>query len=62
EGLHMGCKLYVRYGQRDMYLGEFKDEERAGKHFQLIKAKLESELGTDIKPVYVKQGKGKRKQ
>ena len=55
----MGCKLYVRYGQRDMYLGEFKDEERAGKHFRLIRAKLESELGTDIKPVYVKQGKGK---
>lgn len=57
----MACKLYARCGSLDVYLGQFKDQDRASKHWQLVKERLESFYGTDIKPVFVQQGKGKGK-
>lgn len=57
----MACKLYVRSGSFDTYLGQFKNQEKAKEHYQLVRVKVESELGTGIQPIYVEQGKGKRK-
>lgn len=57
----MACKLYVRSGNFDLYLGQFKNQEKAAAHFQLVKAKLESEIGTGLIPVYVESGKRRGK-
>lgn len=53
----MACKLYVRTDNFETYLGRFKNQEKAAAHFQLIRAKMETEYGTDIKSIYVEQGK-----
>ena len=57
----MACKLYVSCGNRDMYLGQFKNQEKTKEHYSLIREKLYSELGYGVKPIYVEQGRGKGK-
>ena len=57
----MACKLYVKAGKVDFYLGSFPNQEKAESHYRLIKAKIETEYGTGAKPVYVETGKGRGK-
>lgn len=57
----MSCKLYIKAGSIDFYLGSFPNREKAEGHYRLIRAKVEDEYGTDAKPVYVETGKGRSK-
>lgn len=57
----MACKLYIQSGSLDTYLGTFKNQEKAEAHYQLVRSKIESELGTKATPIYVETGKGRGK-
>lgn len=49
----MKVKLYATNGTTDTYLGTFKNLEQAIKHYNLVIAKLETELGTEVKMITV---------
>lgn len=55
----MACKLYIRSGSFDTLLGTFKNREKAEVHYQLVRSKIETELGSDATPIYVETGKGR---
>lgn len=57
----MACKLYYKHGKEDYYLGEFRDQKKAESHWELVKAMLQSKLGTCLIPIYVETGKGRGK-
>ena len=52
-GTTMKVKLYATNGTTDTYLGTFKNLEQAIKHYNLLIAKLETELGTEVKMITV---------
>ena len=55
------CKLYLRAGKQDTYIGEYPSREAAEKHYNLIKGEIKQRYGymVQAQPVYVEQGKGK---
>lgn len=55
----MACKLYIRNGSLDTYLGTFKNQEKAEAHYQLVRSKIETELGSGATPIYVETRRGR---
>ena len=56
------CKLYIRAGTEDTYIGEFANREAAEKYVTLVKTEIHQKYGYKVKaePVYVEQGKPKK--
>lgn len=57
----MSCKLYIKYGKEEKYIGCFKNREQAQKEYEIHRAQLRSELGRITSPIYVDTGKGRGK-
>ena len=57
------CKLYIRAGAADTYIGEFSSREKAEVHYNLIKGEIKQKYGYTVQaePVYVETGKGRGK-
>lgn len=57
------CKLYLRNGTDDFYIGEFKSREKAEEYYNLCKNQIKEICGydTQAEPVYVETGKGREK-
>lgn len=55
----MSCKLYIRAGGRDWFMGEYPNRKRAEMVWGLSKEKLRNEMGSDVQPIYVETGKGR---
>ena len=53
------CKLYLRAGKQDTYIGEYPSREAAEKHYNLIKGEIKQRYGYTVQaePVYVETGK-----
>lgn len=53
------CKLYLRVGANDAYIGDFPSKEAAEKYYKLIKSDIHKLYGYKVKaqPIYVQQGK-----
>ena len=58
------CKLYIRAGTGDTYIGEFPSREAAEKHYNLVKTEVQKRYGYSVqaKPVYVETGKGRSRK
>lgn len=53
------CNLYYKFGRSEYRLGSFPTREKAEQYWYLVREKLWSELGSDIKPIYVELKKGR---
>lgn len=51
------CKLYIRFGGLDTYLGCFRNKEKVEEHYRIIRPKLETQYGTGVVPIYVESRK-----
>lgn len=56
------CKLYIRAGANDAYIGEYPSKEAAEKYYKLIKSDIQKLYGYTVKaqPIYIQQGKAKK--
>ena len=56
------CKLYIKAGADNTYIGEFPSRKAAEKYHNLIKTDIQQRYGYKVKaePVYVEQGKPKK--
>lgn len=57
------CKLYLRAGQNDNYIGTFPSRAKAEEYYNQVKHEIRKKYGYDgqAQPVYVESGKGRGK-
>ena len=55
------CTLYCKHGSEEYRIGSFRDQIKAVDFWEAIKPSLIAKFGSDIKPIFVTTGKGRRK-
>ena len=53
------CKLYIRSGGLDWFIGNFPNQEKAEAFYNAAIAMIETKYGTNPQPIYVETKKGK---
>ena len=54
-------KLYCKHAEGERYLGSYRDQKAAEAFWGLMLKRLQELHGKDIRPIYVKTGKGSGK-
>lgn len=55
----MSCKLYIKTNGETFYAGEFRNQEAAKKHYDLLRPQIRTKPNQIVKLIIVETGKGR---